>query len=205
MLRNRLATATVAAVLGAAVLGVTGCAGGTTSPAPSPVRSTDLTSADGGFDEHAVVGVVLAPLDAAGSGATKTGTPIAPGHVETPAEPLDVRFDAAIADAGYVPEVRVADAADPVSSQQRAIDEVVQAGAKVVLVQAVDRTRLGDQVRSAHDAGALVVAIGPRIPGSRASGTGSDYRIASAADAVLVARAVAVVDDLQRGKRPPAA
>ena len=41
-----------------AVVAVTGCTG-TTSAAPTPVQSTDLTSSDGGFDQHAVVGVVL--------------------------------------------------------------------------------------------------------------------------------------------------
>jgi ABC-type sugar transport system substrate-binding protein len=199
----------VAAVLAAAVCaGATGCSGGTTAPAPTPVRSTDLTGSDGGFDEHAVVGVVLAPAPTSGSGAQKTGTPVAPGTIETPAQtpeqPLGARFAAAIADAGYSPDVRVADTGDPVASQQAELREVVRAGAKVVFVRAVDVDTLGDQVRYAHDAGAVVVAIGPAIPGASGSGTRSDYRIAETTDTRLVAHVVSTIDQLQRGRKPSA-
>lgn len=206
MLRSRLAALTAAALVGTVVLGIAGCSGGATTPAPTPVRSTDLTSSDGGFDEQAVIGVVLAPTDAGtGSGAVKTGTPVAPGDVETPSESLDARFRASITDAGYMPEVRVADTATPLVSQQRAIHDVVQAGAKVVFVQAVDPDGITGQVRYAHDAGAIVVAVGTAIPGTGEQRTGADYRLrdgASEPDATLVSDAIGVVRDLQRGKRP---
>ncbi|KQO62275.1 hypothetical protein [Curtobacterium sp. Leaf261] len=205
MLRNRLAALTAAAILGTAVLGIAGCSGGSTTPAPTPVRSSDLTSSDGGFDEQAVIGVVLAPVDGSGSGAVKTGTPVAPGHVETPSQALDVRFRSAISAAGYMPEVRVTDAATPVASQQGAIHDVVKAGAKVVFVQAVDPEGITAQIRYAHDAGAIVVALGTAIPGTGEQRTGADYRLddsAGESDATLVSDALGVVDDLQRGKRP---
>jgi hypothetical protein len=210
VLRNRLAALTAAAIVGTVLLGIAGCSGGATTPAPTPVQSSDLTSSDGGFDEQAAIGVVLAPGDAgsgtgSGSGSLKTGTPVAPGDVETPSEALDARFRAALTDAGYTPEVRVADASTPLASQQRAIHDVVKAGAKVVLVQAVDPDGITAQVRYAHDAGAIVVAVGTAIPGTGEKRTGADYRLAdgpSVSDATLVSDALDVIDDLQRGKRP---
>jgi ABC-type sugar transport system substrate-binding protein len=168
-----------------AVLALTGCQG-TTSTAPTPVRSTDLTSADGGFDEHAVIGVVL---PAASAGATGTGD----------------RYRDALTEAGFRPDVRSATGTDAVASQRDAIRALVRNGAKALLVQAVDASALGDEVQTAHDAGVVVIAIGDPLPatGTGGDGVASDYRVrVGSSDETTVARAVRVVESLQRGEKP---
>jgi ABC-type sugar transport system substrate-binding protein len=205
-----------AALAVSAVVVLAGCQG-TTSVAPSPVRSTDLTSSDGGFAEHAVVGVVLRSSattpDDAGDGASRAA-----------------RFETALTEAGFRPDVRVA-GADEAASQRSAVRALVRAGAKALLVDAADPSSLATELRTAHDAGVVVVALGDALPtrasGGAAGGFAADYRVpeeagqgsgassapstsapaspaptTSVAESDLVDRSVAVVRSLQRGQRP---
>ncbi|MFJ3029011.1 substrate-binding domain-containing protein [Curtobacterium sp. NPDC087080] len=180
----------VVAVLVAVTLALTGCQGPTTA-APTPVRSTDLTSSDGGFAADAVVGAVLAPGDDA----------------------LAADLERGLDGAGFEPDVRVAgDAAagdpaagDPAAEQARAVDALVRAGAKAVLVHPVDADALAGAVQTAHDAGVVVVSVGDPVPASGTGGDGisADHRVPAAADAGDTARsAVEVVRSLQRGEQP---
>lgn len=172
-------------------LALTGCQG-TTSSAPTPVQSSDLTSSDGGFDQHAVIGVVLLQ-SAATPGATSGGTA------------LSTRFHDDLTAAGFTPDVRVAGAADPSADQASAVRALVRAGAKAVLVEAADPTALAGAVQVAHDAGVVVIALGDPLPvsGTGGDGVSADYRVQGAdSDAATVARATAVVESLQRGEKP---
>lgn len=183
-----------AAVALAAALALTGCQG-TTSAAPTPVQSSDLTSSDGGFDQHAIVGVVL--LHSADTpGRTSGGVPLA------------TRFHDDLTAAGFRPDVRVAGASDAAADQRRALRVLVQRGAKAVLVEAADPASLSGAVQVAHDAGVVVVALGDPLPASGTGGDGvsADYRVqGSDSDAATVARATAVVESLQRGEKPAGA
>jgi ABC-type sugar transport system substrate-binding protein len=175
----RVVTATV--VIGAA-LALAGCQG-TTSAAPTPVQSTDLTSSDGGFDRHAVIGVVLEP------GQDTLGADLRSG----------------LADAGFAPDVRVAPADGSAAAQRTAVDQLVRTGAKALLVRAVDASALTGVIQTAHDAGVVVVSLGDPLPTSGTGGDGvsADYRVPAGDDqADLVSGAVDVVESLQRGEKP---
>lgn len=185
-----LRIAVVAVVVGAA-LALTGCQG-TTSVAPTPVQSSDLTSSDGGFDQNAVVGVVLLAA-AATPGPTSGGVP------------LSDRFERDLTAAGFRPDVRVAGAADPAGDQRSAVRQAVRAGAKVLLVEAADPAALSGEIQYAHDAGVVVVALGDPLPTANTGGDGvsADYRVQGMdSDAATAARATAVVLSLQRGEKP---
>lgn len=187
-MRRTLATAALALC---AVIALSGCTG-TTTAAPTPVRSTDLTSSDGGFDQHAVVGVVLLPA-AATPGATSGGVA------------LPDRFRSSLTTAGFRPDVRVASATDPASSQASDVRDLVDRGAKALLIEAADPSALTGVVQTAHDAGVVVIALGDPLPSSGTGGDGlaSDYRVQGAdSDAATVGRAVAMVASLQRGTKP---
>lgn len=183
----------VAAVVAVcSMLVLAGCQG-TTSDAPTPVESSDLTSSDGGFDQHAVVGVVLL-AGAATPGPTSGGVA------------LPDRFEQELTSAGFEPDVRVAGATDPAGDQRTALRALVRAGAKVLLVEAADPSALRGEIQVAHDAGAVVVALGDPLPASGTGGDGvsSDYRVQGTdSDAALVGESVAVVESLQRGEKPP--
>ncbi|WP_420368272.1 hypothetical protein [Curtobacterium sp. L1-20] len=182
----------VAAVVAVcSMLVLTGCQG-TTSVAPTPVQSSDLTSSDGGFDQHAVVGVVL--VSAAATPGPSSGGVALPD-----------RFERDLSAAGFDPDVRVAGAADPAGDQRAALRALVRAGAKVLLVEAADPSALSGELQVAHDAGAVVVALGDPLPASGTGGDGvsADYRVQGTdSDAALVGRSVAVVESLQRGEKP---
>ncbi len=173
-------------VTAAVVVGVTialaGCQG-TTSAAPSPVQSTDLTSSDGGFDRHAVIGVVLEPgQDALGDD-----------------------LERGLTDAGFSPDVRVAPASGAAAAQRTAVDRLVRTGAKALLVRPVDASALTGVIQTAHDAGVVVVSLGEPLPTSGTGGDGvsADYRVPAGDDqADLVSAAVDVVGSLQRGEKP---
>lgn len=172
------------AVVVALVAGLTlaGCQG-TTSQAPTPVQSTDLTSSDGGFADDAVVGVVLRP------GSDALATALADG----------------LTDAGFRPRASVADAADPAGSQRAALRALVRAGAKALLVEPVDADSLRQEVQTAHDAGVVVVSVGASLPSSGTGGDGvsADYRVPETdSQTELVDRAVTTVQALQRGEKP---
>jgi len=177
---RRILAAAALAVSAVAVLA--GCTG-TTSQAPTPVKSTDLTSSDGGFDQHAVVGVVLQASDA---------------------DTLPAEFRTELTEAGFRPDVRVATAADPVASQRTAVRELVRTGAKALLVQAEDASALTGELQTAHDAGVVVVGLGDRLPASGTGGDGvsADYRVTGDTDAALVEHSVDAVTALQRGEKP---
>lgn len=178
-----------AAALVSAVFVLAGCSG-TTSVAPTPVKSTDLTSSDGGFDQHAVVGVVLLP-----EGATPAG-----GGASLPD-----RFRTSLTEAGFRPDVRVADADDPAGSQRTAVRDLVRTGAKALLVQADDPSALTGVLQTAHDAGVVVVGLDGAVPASGTGGDGvsSDYSITGTeSDADLVEQSVDAVTSLQRGEKP---
>ncbi len=175
----------VVAVLVAAALALTGCQGPTTV-APTPVRSTDLTSSDGGFAADAVVGVVLAPGD----------------------EALAADLERGLTGAGFDPDVRVAPSSATAVEQARSVDALVRAGAKALLVHAADPDALAEGVQTAHDAGVVVVSVGDPVPASGTGGDGisADHRVPAAAGAGDTARAaVAVVRSLQRGEQPDTA
>ncbi|WIE53655.1 hypothetical protein [Curtobacterium sp. MCBD17_003] len=176
---------------------------------PTPVRSTDLTGADGGFDEHARIAVVV-PAGASAGGtrgakadATADATPGAtqPGVTATPTPGLDGAFRDALTASGYVPDVRIASRPD---AQSAAIVAAAMAGAKVVVVEAVDPTALAAAVQRAQDAGAVVVAIGePLRKGGVSRPVVSDFRLpVGSSDADLVRRVVRLTDRLQEGRRP---
>ena len=180
-----------AAVALATVLTLTGCQGAT-SAAPTPVQSSDMKSSEGGFDQNAVVGVVLLH-SASTPGKTSGGVPLA------------TRFRDDLTAAGFRPDVRVAGADDAASDQRRALRALVQRGAKAVLVQAADPASLSGALQVAHDAGVVVVAVGDPLPASGTGGDGvsADYRVqGSDSDAATVAKATAVVESLQRGEKP---
>lgn len=180
-----------AAVALATVLTLTGCQGAT-SAAPTPVQSSDLTSSDGGFDQNAVIGVVLLH-SASTPGATSGGKPLA------------TRFRDDLTAAGFTPDVRVAGADDAAADQRTALRALVQRGAKAVLIEAADPASLSGAVQVAHDAGVVVVALGDPLPTSGTGGDGvsADYRVqGSDSDAATVAKATAVVESLQRGEKP---
>ncbi|MBT1621490.1 substrate-binding domain-containing protein [Curtobacterium flaccumfaciens pv. oortii] len=171
-----------AAVVLTAALALAGCQG-TTSAAPTPVQSTDLTSSDGGFDKQAVIGVVLLDDDAALGEDLRTG----------------------LADAGFRPDVRVAPASGAAAAQRTAVDQLVRKGAKALLVHAARPSALTGVIQTAHDAGVVVVSLGDPLPASGTGGDGvsADYRVpAGADDADLAATAVEVVQSLQRGEKP---
>lgn len=172
----------VAAVAVVAALTLAGCQG-TTSAAPSPVQSTDLTSSDGGFDQHAVIGVVLTADDAALGDALGDG----------------------LTEAGFDAEVRVADGADQSTSQRRAVATLVRDGAKALLVRAAEAGGLAGELQTAHDAGVVVVSLDDPLPASGTGGDGvsADYTVPSSDDEqVFVDDAVDVVQSLQRGEKP---
>lgn len=171
-----------AAVVVGTALTLAGCQG-TTSAAPTPVQSTDLTSSDGGFDRHAVVGVVLRPGEAV----------------------LGTELGAALADAGFRPDVRVAPVRGSAAAQAEAVDALVRAGAKAVLVQAAPGAALRGPVQTAHDAGVVVVSLDGPLPASGTGGDGvsADYGVPETGDrAGLVGGTVDVVRSLQRGEKP---
>ena len=173
---------TVVAVLVGVALALTGCQGATTA-APTPVRSTDLTSSDGGFDRNAVVGVVLPAGDDA----------------------LAADLEAGLGTAGFRPDVRVAPRTDAATAQRGAVDELVRGGAKALLVRAVDADALTGVVQAAHDAGVVVVSLGDTVPASGTGGDGvsADHRVRTSDDPEETARAaVDVVRSLQRGEQP---
>ncbi|MBY0176048.1 substrate-binding domain-containing protein [Curtobacterium herbarum] len=187
---RRTAVAVLTAALAAATVVLTGCTG-TTTAAPTPVRSTDLTSSDGGFAENAVIGVVLTE---------DAGTPSDSGDGRS----LATRFREELTEAGFRPDIRVATGDQP-ARQRAAVRDLVRTGAKALLVRAADASALRTELRTAHDAGVVVVALDGALPSSGGGNDGlsSDYRVDGGdSDPALVSRAVDTVSSLQRGEEP---
>lgn len=187
---RRTAVAVLTAALAATTVVLAGCTG-TTTAAPTPVRSTDLTSSDGGFAENAVIGVVLTE---------DAGTPSDSGDGRS----LATRFREELTEAGFRPDIRVATGDQP-ARQRSAVRDLVRTGAKALLVRAADASALRTELRTAHDAGVVVVALDGALPSSGGGNDGlsSDYRVDGGdSDAQLVSRAVDTVTSLQRGEEP---
>jgi len=187
---RRTAVAVLTAALAATTVVLAGCTG-TTTAAPTPVRSTDLTSSDGGFAENAVIGVVLTE---------DAGTPSDSGDGRS----LATRFREDLTEAGFRPDIRVATGDQP-ARQRSAVRDLVRTGAKALLVRAADASALRTELRTAHDAGVVVVALNEALPSSGGGNDGlsSDYRVDGGdSDAQLVSRAVDTVTSLQRGEEP---
>ena len=187
---RRTAVAVLTAALAATTVVLAGCTG-TTTAAPTPVRSTDLTSSDGGFAENAVIGVVLTE---------DAGTPSDSGDGRS----LATRFREELTEAGFRPDIRVATGDQP-ARQRSAVRDLVRTGAKALLVRAADASALRTELRTAHDAGVVVVALNEALPSSGGGNDGlsSDYRVDGGdSDAQLVSRAVDTVTSLQRGEEP---
>ncbi|MDN4648923.1 substrate-binding domain-containing protein [Curtobacterium sp. PsM8] len=187
---RRTAVAVLTAALAATTVVLAGCTG-TTTAAPTPVRSTDLTSSDGGFAENAVIGVVLTE---------DAGTPSDSGDGRS----LATRFREDLTEAGFRPDIRVATGDQP-ARQRSAVRDLVRTGAKALLVRAADASTLRTELRTAHDAGVVVVALDEALPSSGGGNDGlsSDYRVDGGdSDAQLVSRAVDTVTSLQRGEEP---
>lgn len=187
---RRTAVAVLTAALAAATVVLAGCTG-TTTAAPTPVRSTDLTSSDGGFADNAVIGVVLTE---------DAGTPSDSGDGRS----LATRFREELTEAGFRPDIRVATGDQP-ARQRAAVRDLVRTGAKALLVRAADASALRTELRTAHDAGVVVVALDEALPSSGGGNDGlsSDYRVDGGdSDAQLVSRAVDTVTSLQRGEEP---
>lgn len=187
---RRTAVAVLTAALAATTVVLAGCTG-TTTAAPTPVRSTDLTSSDGGFAENAVIGVVLTE---------DAGTPSDSGDGRS----LATRFREELTEAGFRPDIRVATGDQP-ARQRAAVRDLVRTGAKALLVRAADASALRTELRTAHDAGVVVVALDGALPSSGGGNDGlsSDYRVDGGdSDAQLVSRAVDTVSSLQRGEEP---
>jgi len=187
---RRTAVAVLTAALAATTVVLAGCTG-TTTAAPTPVRSTDLTSSDGGFAENAVIGVVLTE---------DAGTPSDSGDGRS----LATRFREDLTEAGFRPDIRVATGDQP-ARQRSAVRDLVRTGAKALLVRAADASALRTELRTAHDAGVVVVALDEALPSSGGGNDGlsSDYRVDGGdSDAQLVSRAVDTVTSLQRGEEP---
>lgn len=187
---RRTAVAVLTAALAATTVVLAGCTG-TTTAAPTPVRSTDLTSSDGGFADNAVIGVVLTE---------DAGTPSDSGDGRS----LATRFREELTEAGFRPDIRVATGDQP-ARQRSAVRDLVRTGAKALLVRAADASALRTELRTAHDAGVVVVALDEALPSSGGGNDGlsSDYRVDGGdSDAQLVSRAVDTVTSLQRGEEP---
>lgn len=187
---RRTAVAVLTAALAATTVVLAGCTG-TTTAAPTPVRSSDLTSSDGGFAENAVIGVVLTE---------DAGTPSDSGDGRS----LATRFREDLTEAGFRPDIRVATGDQP-ARQRSAVRDLVRTGAKALLVRAADASALRTEFRTAHDAGVVVVALDEALPSSGGGNDGlsSDYRVDGGdSDAQLVSRAVDTVTSLQRGEEP---
>lgn len=120
---------------------LTGCGNGTPEvedPAPPAEPDvTEPTSADGGFEADAVIGVALPWL----------GT-------QNWAE-ADEMFKTQLEAAGFKPIVQHAD--QKVAQQQQQIESMIQNGAKVIVVGPVDGSQLGSVLEEAAAAGIKVI------------------------------------------------
>ncbi len=130
-----------AAVLAAAALSLTACGGGrggdeATSDAPGGAATGDSTAA-AGFEEGATIGIALPWL---GTQNWKEA---------------EVEFKAQLEEAGFVPLIQAADNKAP--QQQQQIEAMVEQGAKVIVVGAVDGTQLGSVLDAAKDKGVYVI------------------------------------------------
>jgi putative multiple sugar transport system substrate-binding protein len=139
-MRKFVKVATVLAAAGA--LALTGCGGGrteTTAPAASPGATGATTSAAAaGFAQDSVIGVAL---------------PQKTSENWVLAENL---FNTQLKAAGFNPSVQFAN--NGVSEQQNQIQAMIEQGAKVLIIGAIDGSQLGTQLANAKQAGITVIA-----------------------------------------------
>ncbi|MGV8967864.1 MAG: sugar-binding protein [Cellulomonas sp.] len=121
------------ALLAAGALTLTGCAGATRAD----TGSSESTAPAAGFAADSVIGVSLPWL----------GT-----QNWKEAEEM---FTAQLTDAGFKPLVQAAD--NKVPQQQQQIEAMIQQGAKVIVVGAVDGTQLGSVLEKAADEGIAII------------------------------------------------
>lgn len=130
--------AKAAVVLAAAgALALTGCGGGRTETA-APGASGSASGPAAGFEKGAVIGVAL---------------PQKTSENWVLAEQL---FNDGLKAAGYEPTVQFANGG--VTEQQNQITAMIEKGAKVLIVGALDGSQLGTQVAAAKQAGITVIA-----------------------------------------------
>ena len=128
--------AKAAVVLAAAgALALTGCGGGRTE---TPAASGGASSAAAGFEKGAVIGVAM---------------PQKTSENWVLAEQL---FNDGLTAAGYKPTVQFANGG--VTEQQNQITAMVEKGAKVLIVGAIDGSQLGTQLAEAKAKGITVIA-----------------------------------------------
>ncbi|SMF44622.1 monosaccharide ABC transporter substrate-binding protein, CUT2 family (TC 3.A.1.2.-) [Cellulosimicrobium cellulans J1] len=130
-------TTTLLALSAASALVLSGCSsdrGGDTGGG----EATGGESAAAGFEEGATIGVAL---------------PQKTSENWVLAEEL---FNDGLTEAGFEPIVQFANGG--VSEQQSQIDAMVEQGAKVIIVGAIDGSQLGTQLKNAKDNGATVIA-----------------------------------------------
>lgn len=124
------------ALAAAGALALTGCGGGgRTEPGAT---STETGAAAKGFDANAVIGVAL---------------PQKTSENWVLAEQL---FNDGLKTAGFTPSVQFANGG--VSEQQNQIQAMIEKGAKVLIVGAIDGSQLGTQLAAAKQAGITVIA-----------------------------------------------
>ncbi|WP_113717034.1 substrate-binding domain-containing protein [Arthrobacter dokdonensis] len=131
MFKLNTAAKTVAVVLAASALALTGC-----GRAATPAASSGAGA--GGFAANSLIGVAL---------------PQKTSENWVLAEKL---FNDGLTQAGFKGDVQFANGG--VSEQQNQISAMVAKGAKVIIVGAIDGGQLGTQLKQAKDAGATVIA-----------------------------------------------
>jgi len=138
-MRKFVKVATVLAAAGA--LALTGCGGGRTETSAPPAASpgaTESSAAAAGFDKGSVIGVAL---------------PQKTSENWVLAENL---FNTQLTAAGYKPSVQFAN--NGVTEQQNQIQAMIEQGAKVLIIGAIDGSQLGTQLAAAKQAGITVIA-----------------------------------------------
>lgn len=131
-------TTTLLALTAASALVLSGCSSERGGDSGGGETSGGGESAAAGFEEGATIGVAL---------------PQKTSENWVLAESL---FNDGLEEAGFKPIVQFANGG--VSEQQSQIDAMVEQGAKVIIVGAIDGSQLGTQLKNAKDNGATVIA-----------------------------------------------
>ncbi|MGF6823189.1 putative multiple sugar transport system substrate-binding protein [Microbacterium sp. ZKA21] len=148
---KRMAVAATALVA-AAALALTGCAGERGGETPAGSEEETAT----GFEAGSTIGVALPDK-------TSENWVLA-GQL----------FTDGLEKAGFKADVQYAPASNTVAEQQNQIQSMVTNGAKVIIIGAKDGKQLATQVQAAHDAGARVIAYDRLIENTEAV----DYYVA---------------------------
>lgn len=135
----------LAAVFAATALALTACSGSGRGGDPAPSGSGDA----GGFPANATIGVSLPWL---GTQNWKEA---------------DDLFTSKLKDAGFTPLVQAADNKAP-QQQQQQIEAMIEQGAKVIVVGAVDGKQLGTVLDKAADAGVAIIGYDRLLENTKA-------------------------------------